>query len=96
VELVLLEEIHERVGEEPVLDTIRLAEMNGQLQADGVTSSRFRIWPEGEAEPGDWLCSETDAGIDLASPRHTAASFSLFQHTGVGSEWSDIKVASLD
>lgn len=63
--------------------------------AGGTTNTRFRIWREGEEEPDSWLCSETDADVDSALPRHSAASFSLFQHTGVGTEWSDIRVVAL-
>ena len=64
--------------------------------ADGVTNTRFRIWREEEEEPKEWLCCESDAAVDSALPRHTSASFSLFQHTGVGSEWSEIRVVSLE
>jgi hypothetical protein len=68
-----------------------------QLRIEGgVTSTRFRIWREDEDEPPDWLCAEDDSGVEQTLPRHTAASFSLFQHTGVGSEWSDIRVVALD
>jgi hypothetical protein len=65
------------------------------LFADGVTSTRFRVWREDEDEPTEWLCSESDRDVDPALPRHTGASFSLFQHTGVGSEWSDLRVAPI-
>jgi hypothetical protein len=65
------------------------------LIAAGVTTSRFRIWPEDAPEPGQWLCQESDAAVDPAKPRFTAASFGLFMHTGVGSEWSDIRLRTL-
>jgi hypothetical protein len=66
------------------------------LFANGITSTRFRIWREDEEEPKEWLCSASDAEVDRALPRHTGASFALFQHTGVGSEWSDIRVTPLE
>jgi hypothetical protein len=62
---------------------------------DRVTSARFRIWPEDEAEPKAWLCEESDSAIDPSLPRHTAASFGLFQHTGASTAWSDISVVPL-
>lgn len=61
----------------------------------GVTSTRFRIWPEGDPEPAAWLCEESDAGIDPGLPRHAQASFGLFQHTGGPTYWSDIEVRRL-
>lgn len=57
--------------------------------------TRFRIWPEGEPEPAGWLCEETDAAIPSHLPRFSAASFGLFMHTGIGTAWSDIRVAAL-
>ena len=59
-------------------------------------TSRFRIWRVGEDEPASWLCEESDAGVPGHLPRFTQASFALFMHTGVGSEWSDIVIRSLE
>jgi hypothetical protein len=64
--------------------------------AGGKNRTRFRIWKETEEEPDTWLCAEDDAEVARSLPRHMQASFSLFQHTGVGSEWSDIRIARLD
>ncbi|MEE8556009.1 MAG: hypothetical protein V3T00_09100 [bacterium] len=65
------------------------------LFREGVNTVCFRIWPEGDAEPDDWLCEETDAGVAPELPRHTVAAFGLFQHSGRAIEWSDIRVVSL-
>ena len=64
--------------------------------ADGKNSTRFRIWKETEEEPATWLCAEDDVAVDRSLPRHERASFALFQHTGVGSEWSDIRIVGLE
>ncbi|MFN8451541.1 MAG: hypothetical protein U0521_23885 [Anaerolineae bacterium] len=62
----------------------------------GHNRARFRIWLAGEPEPETWLCDEDDSGIVPSLPRFTQATFGLFQHTGVGSEWSDIRVTALE
>jgi hypothetical protein len=68
-----------------------------QLMVRGdVSRSRFRIWAEDEAEPGGWLCEESNAAVPPGLPRFHRASFGLFMHTGVGSEWSDIRVRHLE
>lgn len=59
-------------------------------------ATRFRIWPDGTAEPDSWLCEESDSDIDPAMPRHKQASFGLFQHTGEATAWSDIRIQPLD
>lgn len=64
------------------------------LEAD-VNRVMFRIWPEDGEEPQDWLCSETDASVPPDKPRFSSASFGLFMHTGVGTEWSDVRVTRL-
>ena len=56
---------------------------------------RFRIWPEGTAEPESWLCDEHDGRLPADLPRHEAASFGLFQHMGMPVEWSDIRLRPL-
>jgi hypothetical protein len=61
----------------------------------GVNRCRFRIWPAGGREPEGWLCEESDAGIAPHLPRHRAASFALFQHSGAAIEWSEIRVRRL-
>jgi hypothetical protein len=63
--------------------------------ADGVNRVRFRIWPEAAAEPHAWLCDISDAGVSRALPRFTQASFALFQHTGAGTAWSNIRLRAL-
>lgn len=62
---------------------------------DGVNQVRFRIWPDGTDEPATWLCVEQDDAVPAHLPRHTRASFGLFQHLGMPVEWSDIRLASL-
>lgn len=62
---------------------------------DGVNSVRFRIWPEGDTEPESWLCDEDDRLVPVDKPRFSRASFSLFQHSGMPIEWSDIRVQPL-
>ena len=60
--------------------------------ADGLHRVRWRIWPSGDSEPDPWLCEEESARVPATLPRHTGASFSLFQHLGHSIEWSDILV----
>lgn len=59
---------------------------------DGLNEVRFRIWPADGDEPGSWLVSEDDSGISTDRPRPEACSFSLFQHSGMPIEWSDIRI----
>jgi hypothetical protein len=59
---------------------------------DGVSRVRWRIWPEGGPEPQEWLCEESDESVATGLPRHRAASFGLFQHSGMPIEWSDIRL----
>ena len=67
-----------------------------QLIVDGRRlRSRFRIWQQDEPEPGDWLCDESNSVVPNHLPSFSAASFALFMHTGVGTEWSDIRVEAL-
>jgi hypothetical protein len=65
------------------------------LFADGVDHDRFRIWPDGEPEPAQWLVEEDDSAIPAGYPKYREASFSLFQHSGFPIEWSDILVRPL-
>jgi hypothetical protein len=60
----------------------------------GITRVRFRIWPADAPEPTGWLCEEQDARVPPHLPRHTAASFGLFQHMGMPIEWSDILITA--
>jgi hypothetical protein len=64
--------------------------------ANGVDRVRYRLWRAGDPEPGSWLCEEQDSAVPPHLPRHTAASFSLFQHLGPAIEWSDIKVVAFE
>ncbi len=57
---------------------------------------RFRIWPDGTPEPQSWLCSVNTARVPPHLPRNNAASFGLFQYFGSPTEWSDIRIRSLD
>ena len=66
------------------------------LFQSGITTVRFRIWPEAGTEPEDWLVQETDRDIPDHLPRHKRAAFGLFQHSGMPIEWSDILVTALD
>lgn len=61
----------------------------------GVNRARFRIWRADEPEPSSWLCDESTQGKPMVSV-HEQASFGLFMHTGVSSEWWDIQLRSLD
>jgi hypothetical protein len=60
--------------------------------ANGVDRVRYRLWRADESEPRAWLCEEQDSAVPAHLPRHTAASFGLFQHLGPSIEWSDIRV----
>ncbi|WP_306120738.1 MULTISPECIES: hypothetical protein [unclassified Roseitalea] len=62
------------------------------LLNDAVNRVRFRIWPEDEPEPSDWVCDEHDGRLPADMPRHQSASFGLFQHMGMPVEWSDIRL----
>jgi len=66
------------------------------LLTDDINRVRFRIWPEGEDEPGTWVCDEHDGKLPRDAPRHRSASFSLFQHMGMPVEWSDIRLRPMD
>lgn len=59
---------------------------------DNVNSARFKIWHRGSAEPKKWLLSESDTAISGDMPRHTRASFGLFQHSGMPNEWANIVI----
>lgn len=68
-----------------------------QLLFEGIDlRTRFRIWPETEAEPANWLCEESTHGVDPVLPRFASATFGLFQHTGASTAWSDIRVVPLE
>ncbi len=58
----------------------------------GVGRVRYRLWPEGTAEPDDWLCVEEDRRVPSDLPRNERGGFGLFQHMGHPIEWSDILV----
>ncbi|MCA9902459.1 MAG: hypothetical protein KC547_01270 [Anaerolineae bacterium] len=62
---------------------------------DGVDSVRYRIWPAGEPEPEAWLIEENDSKIPDHYPKYKEGSFSLFQHSGMPNEWSNIRVRPL-
>jgi hypothetical protein len=64
--------------------------------AGGINQVRFRIWPDDASEPDSWLCVEQDDRVPTHLPRHSKASFGLFQHLGHPVEWSDILVTALD
>jgi hypothetical protein len=63
--------------------------------ANGIDSNRFKIWPEGEPEPETWLVEEDDSRIPNNLPKYRECSFSLFQHSGMPIEWSNIRVVPL-
>lgn len=62
---------------------------------NGVNYVRWRIWKAGEPEPAEWLIEEDDSSIPEDYPKYTEASFSLFQHSGMPIEWSNIRVEPL-
>ncbi len=65
------------------------------LFENGVNRVRWKIWPAGSAEPDDWFIQEDDSTIPDEYPKYTAASFSLFQHSGMPNEWSNIRIRAL-
>jgi hypothetical protein len=67
-----------------------------QVLLDGSCNrARFRIWPAGEPEPDAWLCDESTEGTSTVAV-HRHATFGLFMHSGISSEWWDIRLRSLD
>lgn len=54
-------------------------------------SASVKAWPEGSEEPVQWLCSERDPRTELASH----ATFGLFQHSGLPSEWRKVSLRPL-
>jgi hypothetical protein len=62
--------------------------------ANGIDRVRFRLWPADQPEPDAWLCSEQDDHVPEGLPRHSQASFGLFQHLGQPIEWSEILIAA--
>jgi hypothetical protein len=64
--------------------------------AEGINRVRYRIWPATDAEPLVWLCEEQDNQVPAHLPRHTKASFGLFQHMGMPIEWSDILLTAYE
>lgn len=63
--------------------------------ADGVDTVRHKIWLATEPEPDAWLVEEDDTSIPDSYPKYTACSFTLFQHSGMPNEWSNIRVRPL-
>lgn len=59
--------------------------------ADNRVRARLRVWPAEETEPDQWLCDEGDVALE----KHGRASFGLFQHSGLPSEWRGIHLRSL-
>ncbi|MGB3909783.1 MAG: hypothetical protein WBL06_04875 [Pseudolysinimonas sp.] len=51
----------------------------------------LRVWPVGSTEPDAWLCDESDVALD----KYRHASFGLFQHSGLPSEWRSIHLRPL-
>jgi hypothetical protein len=77
------------------LERNRLYRVRHQVAfANGITRVRFRLWPADAPEPATWLCEEQDTRVPAELPRHTAASFGLFQHMGMPIEWSDILITA--
>lgn len=67
-----------------------------QLLFEGdVRRARFRVWPLEQDEPDRWLCEETDAEAPKSLRRFGHASFGLFQHSGLPSEWRNIHLVAL-
>jgi hypothetical protein len=61
-----------------------------------VNHVRFRLWRADDAEPSGWLCDVSDSRVDPTLPRFRTASFALFQHTGMSTEWSNLHLSALD
>lgn len=62
---------------------------------NGVNTCRYRIWLANEPEPAAWLVEEDDSLIPDSYPKYTECSFSLFQHSGMPVEWSNIRIDPL-
>lgn len=78
---------------EVAIERGRAYRVRHQIQlTDTFNRVRFRIWPEDKAEPSAWICDENTGKLPPDLPRHSAASFSLFQHMGMPVEWSDIRL----
>lgn len=60
-----------------------------------VNLARFRLWPDGDAEPTEWLCVEDNADLAPGLERLVSASFGLFQFGGHATEWSEISLRRL-
>jgi len=65
------------------------------MLSDGLNRVRFRIWPQDQPEPETWVCDENTGRLPPELPRHTSASFGLFQHMGMPVEWSDIRLRAM-
>jgi len=63
---------------------------------NGTNRVRYRIWPSSEDEPSDWLINEDDSAVPDSYPKHKTGAFSLFQHSGMPIEWSDIRIRPLE
>lgn len=61
-----------------------------EVNSDSVVTS-IKVWQEFSEEPEEWLCRETHKTIGLES----GATFGLFQHSGVPSEWRRISVREI-
>lgn len=64
------------------------------LFEDGVNSTRFKIWEDGQSEPAFWNSEVNDATVTKTN-RFDTGIFSLF-HSRATTEWFDIHVRSLD
>lgn len=62
---------------------------------NGVDTCRYKIWLAHEPEPDGWLVEEDDSSIPDSFPKYTEASFSIWQHSGMPVEWSNIRVNPL-
>ncbi|MDO9545266.1 MAG: hypothetical protein Q7J07_00765 [Pelolinea sp.] len=66
------------------------------LYKDGVNTVRFKIWKEKIPEPNEWLVEEDDTSIPSTKPKFKTGSFSIFQHSGMPIEWSNIFIVGLE
>jgi hypothetical protein len=79
----------------PIEEGVKYRVRHQLLFDGGINRVRFRIWSADQSKPAEWLCDINDSGIANTLPKFSRASFALFQHTGMPTEWSNIRVVAL-